>query len=534
MISGLFSPLNLEEVNAATQTKELRGLWISVFEFDRLGLNTTSEKKFRKNAQTLLYKAADNGINTIFFHVRAFDDAVFPSKNFKLSTYVSSGKSYDPLAVMVELAHANGMELHGWMNPYRITYNYFLDPAKTSSTNRIKLAVKEVMKHNVDGIHFDDYFYHAKLGYKNTSGTVTVKSRNLPSAKTKRQNVNAMVRSVRQYVHNIDNQAVFGISPQGNPGNCRASGADIDTWLSKSGYVDYLMPQLYWSNDHGSSSDPNMFTSRLKAYKSLNKKNLPLYAGLALYKTGKKQSGDPGWTRRSTNIKEQVEILRNNGYMGYSFFSAQDLSRSSAQKELKNYRTLLHVNKTAPAAPKLSSKHFNYNTIKLNWNAVSGASGYKIYRSNTRTGTFTLNKTIDGGKITTYSSTGLTTGKTYYYKIKAFKAITGRRYESGFSNLACRTPKPSRPLVSSSSSGRTITIKWSKVAGADGYSVYRSSSRNGPFQFQKRFVGATPRHYTNKNLKKGKTYYYKVKAYHTEKGKRIYGYNSTIVKRTIK
>ena len=83
------------EGTAFAAEKELRGIWVSVFDFPKLGLNASSESGFVKNAQKFLDKAEENGVNTVFLHVRAFDDAIYPSKVFRRNQYVSS--AYDPL-----------------------------------------------------------------------------------------------------------------------------------------------------------------------------------------------------------------------------------------------------------------------------------------------------------------------------------------------------------------------------------------------------------------------------------------------------
>ena len=109
----------------------------------------------------------------------------------------------------------------------------------------IETAVREVMAYDVDGIHFDDYFYHAKKGYKNRDNDKILKVSQDPSASKKRSNVNQMVKSVYRTVKSSGSGAVFGISPQGNIENCRSAGADVDKWLSSSGYIDYIIPQIY-------------------------------------------------------------------------------------------------------------------------------------------------------------------------------------------------------------------------------------------------------------------------------------------------
>ena len=137
------------------------------------------------------------------------------------------------------------MLFRSYMNPYRITYDKFLNPASSNSTARINKAVEELKNYDLDGIHFDDYFYHSKKWYVTPSdgskyslkvtGSSTTKK---PSAKKKRKYVNAMLRSVKTNVKEKSG-AIFGVSPAGNYENCMSSGADVKTWLGEEGATYY-------------------------------------------------------------------------------------------------------------------------------------------------------------------------------------------------------------------------------------------------------------------------------------------------------
>ncbi|MCO7121962.1 family 10 glycosylhydrolase [Ihubacter massiliensis] len=517
ILGGL--PFNKAEEVSAASNQEVRAVWLAYVDFSSLGMKTNSESTFRSKASAFLDKAKSNNLNTVYFHVRAFDDAAWKSNTFKASKYLTSkstsGKtaaqtySFDPLRIMVDLAHQKGMELHAWMNPYRISMDYYLDPALDESTGRIETAVKEVMAYGVDGIHFDDYFYHAKKGYKNPEGKVTTTKE--PSAKTQRSNVNKMVRSVYSTVKSIKANAQFGISPQGNIDNCRGAGADVDTWLSSSGYIDYIMPQIYWTDQWGSSGKTNMFTSRIKQWKNLNKNGTTMYIGLASYRTGIKYNDDPGWKKKSTNLADQLNILRSYGCDGYSLFSAKDLYRSGAKTELSN------LNKMVKRIPRASVSYNNYNALTVKWNKISGVSGYQIYRATSKNGKYKKIKTAGSG-TTSYKNSKLTAGKTYYYKVRAYKG--GTTYS--FSSVVSKKPKPKTPSISTKAGKRKITVSWKKVSGASGYKVYRATKKSGKYKTVKTIKSSKTRKYTNKKLKKGKRYYYKVRAYKTVKGKRVY------------
>ncbi len=144
-----------------------------------------------------------------------------------------------------------------------------------------------------------------------------------------------LVQSVYQSIKAIDPDVVFGISPQGNYENCLESGADVVTWLKEEGYIDYLMPQIYWSNHYGSDGKTKLYSQRIKTFARLKRhKNVTLYAGLALYQAGKELNDDQGWSNSINNISSQVQILYLNGYKGYSLFTYSSLLNETGQKEM--------------------------------------------------------------------------------------------------------------------------------------------------------------------------------------------------------
>lgn len=506
--------------------EQLRGVWISVFDLSPLGLKTSSEDTFRNKAATFLAEAGKNGVNTVFFHVRAFDDAVYLSDTFNRSTYVSSTTSYDPLKVITEEAHKQNMELHAWMNPYRINYDYYLDPALSQSTERILTAVDEVMAYGVDGIHFDDYFYHAKVGYKDTNGKVTIKKSQEPTAAVKRKNVNIMVKAVYDAVKAKDKNVDFGISPQGNMDNCQAAGADVKAWMSEDGYIDYIMPQIYWTDQYGKSGTTKMFSNRLKLWKETNQIDLPMHVGLALYRTNISYSDDPGWKEKSTNLKEQVQLLRDSGYRGYVLFSGQDLFRQGAAEELKNLREYLNSVEPSPSAPEIPSLNVEQNTwssLNLSWNKVADATGYQIYRALEENGPYEKVKT-SAVSITTYTNAELDPEQTYYYKIRAYKKVEGTNYYSKFSSIVSGTPRLEVPQASLSYVGyNSLNVKWNEIEGADGYKIYQASASKGPYTAVKTIKFPSTLEYKVTGLTTGQMYYYKIRGYTTVSGKTQYG-----------
>ena len=164
---------------------------------------------------------------------------------------------------------------------------------------------------------------------------------------------------------------------------------------------------------------------------------------------------------------------------------------------------------TTPAAPvvKLGNSAASGKPV-LTWNAVSGATSYKVYRAASKSGTYSLLGTVT---TTSYTNTGAKEGTTYYYKVKAANGAGESAYSNVVSGKVVVTPKPAAPVVkigNSASSGKP-TLTWSAVSGATSYKVYRATSQNGTYSL---LGTVTATSYTNTGAKEGTTYYYKVKA----------------------
>ena len=342
-----------EEATAmiSAPVKDVHGIWLSFNDYGKLGLTITDgEDAYRDAAEVFLSDMDTCGINTVFLHERAFDDAFWRSSTFKASPYLGADASltaaeaypFDPAGIFLEEAHKMGISVHAWLNPYRVTKDYYYDPAEEETIGRLMTAVTELLAfessegEKFDGIHLDDYFYHAPSGYVSVNDpghahAVTI------SAEEKRANVNEMVRRVYKTVHEYGK--TFGISPAGNYENDMNGGADIETWLSEEGYIDYLVPQIYWTNSYGAGESIPKFTETLSLFLEKRKNSAELYAGLALYRAGSVNSSDTGWSEENTNIRDQVLEAEEAGCEGYVFFSASSFYESVIAEEVNNYRS---------------------------------------------------------------------------------------------------------------------------------------------------------------------------------------------------
>lgn len=186
-----------------------------------------------------------------------------------------------------------------------------------------------------------------------------------------------------------------------------------------------------------------------------------------------------------------------------------------------------------PSKPNVSISCASYNALNVKWKKSIGATGYEVYRATKKNGSYKKIKTITKGTTLSYKNSKLTTGKTYYYKVRPFRKSGGTTRYGSYSSVRSSKVKPVKPSVSSTAGKRKITVKWKKVTGASRYVIYRATKKSGKYK-KIATAKSSKRSYTNSRLKKGKRYYYKVRAYRTVKGKKIYsdysGYTTKKVK----
>ncbi|GEM_PF-2017765 len=182
--------------------------------------------------------------------------------------------------------------------------------------------------------------------------------------------------------------------------------------------------------------------------------------------------------------------------------------------------------KVIPSIPTASAASYNYNSIRVGWSAVSGASGYELYKAASETGSYTLLKATTSSY---YIHTSLSTGSNYYYKVRAYRLVGRTKVYGAFSSVTSAMPVPSAPTPAAVSAGYTSNkISWAAVSGASGYELYKTDV-NGEIQSQLDIAPETAISYTHEGLTTNTPYYYKVKAYRTVNGNKVYGPYSKIV-----
>lgn len=191
-----------------------------------------------------------------------------------------------------------------------------------------------------------------------------------------------------------------------------------------------------------------------------------------------------------------------------------------ATKDSKIYYGSNAIIKVATATTSINGLKVTNNgkAISIKWNRNKNATGYKVYRLNSRKKYIQV-KTIKGNKKTAFKDTKVKSSKIYYYKVKAYRTYNG--YGTVLSDYSKQVFSPcglyATRVKTKSFSGK-ITVSWSKVSGASGYKVYQSKSKNKGY---KCVAKTTKRSYTTKKLPKNKTYYFKVQPYKSYKGKEI-------------
>lgn len=339
-----------------TAAAPYRAVWVSYLEWQQVDFSTP--ETFSGDIAVILDNIRNLGTTVVLAQVRPFGDALYPSSYYPFS-HLCTGQQgrdpgYDPLVLLVQAAHDRGLALEAWVNPYRIQAGLtpalcdaspaklhpdwvkytdtgaYLDPANTAVRQYIADAVGELCaNYDVDGIHFDDYFYPTTdpafdaADYA-ASGTA------LTQDDWRRENVNALVElchaTARRY------GVRFGVAPVGDPEqNYALQYSDAARWL-RQGTVDYLMPQLYWGQEYVKDGDTSHSLARLAgAWAALPRAaGVRLYAGLGAYRIGAGDGSDAGseWVSGRA-LADQLNLLDRLGVQGAGLYRYASLFDAS-------------------------------------------------------------------------------------------------------------------------------------------------------------------------------------------------------------
>ena len=340
------------------------GVWINYNEIQNLIDDCDNQSQLNNKIISMLNEFAKYNINTVFLHSRAFDDCFYNSKQYPPSEYCVNDNNelkFDVLQSFIDLSKDFNIEIHAWVNPYRIrkdnktdlinkntlagewyaknpqdqrliiTENsIFYNPAYIEVQKYVLSGIKEILEnYSVDGIHIDDYFYPTKNDTIDTEiyNNYVKNGGKLSLADFRRENVNSLITSIYSLVKSYNQDLCFSISPSADiDADYNSHYADVRLWASQKGYADYIIPQIYFGFDH----ETMPFETVLKEWLKLKTNHCKIAIGLSIYKSGKidnyAKSGSSEWLDNTNILQRQISIIDNNENLnGYTYYSCDYL-----------------------------------------------------------------------------------------------------------------------------------------------------------------------------------------------------------------
>jgi len=447
------------EFNKNTPKRDLRGVFVaSVFNLNWPTNKTASPATQQAELRTILDNLKANGYNSVFLQVRSECDAMYSSTLEPWSQWLTGTQGlapsplWDPLTFAVTEAHTRGLELHAWLNPYRAqtssvaTYpkaaNHvintnpswiftsstnanlkILDPGIPAVTTYITSIVQDIAsRYNVDGIHFDDYFYPAggmiaSPSNQDAASYAAYNPGSLTLSDWRRDNVNKMIASVYDAIQTINTtnnkNIVFGVSPfgiwkSGTPAGITGQSSFNDlfcdpiAWLN-AGKVDYLAPQLYWKITGGQD-----YVALSKWWNDqIKSKNKQLYVSQGYYKMEDSNNWNASEIQNQINQNRVANMDATFGQIAYSYTSIKNNAKTinttlnGAQFQYKAFAPpIAGKDSFCPEKP----ANIRFGTLKIMWDTPAASPDdadlpekYVVYAFNSAAEAIT-NKN-DGSKI---------------------------------------------------------------------------------------------------------------------------------------
>jgi len=545
----------------AAPKHEFRGVWLStVANIDWPQDKYDSEAKKQADLVDFLDTLKDAGINAVLFQVRPACDAMYDSPYEPWSYWFSGtqGKGpsadslWDPLEFAVTEAHKRGMELHAWVNPYRavhapdmidssfylheshvfkthpewiLKFNsvYILDPGQQAVRDYILNVFMDIVnRYDIDGLHMDDYFYPYSGINNEDSLTFEKESRGFSDIHDwRRNNINLLVQTVSDSIDEVKPWVKWGISPFGiyRP-NIPAGIEGFDAWSVlycdplawlEAGSVDYITPQCYWQ--FGGGQDYGKLIPYWASQAKKHKRHF--YPGQAMYRAGTERFPQG-------EIPRQIRLNRKtDGCQGSIFFTANNFYQNpkntidSLKKDLYAKPALWpvysHQKGKVIKSPAVFAERMGDEKIMLTWEPDPEAWGYVVYRSKSqkelgRTGETILDIITDGeGKYPDL------TNEQWFY---AVSALNYYKLESKPAFAVYDFVAPRRPYIGSEAKGWWVPFVWEAYPQAEHYHIQVATDKDFSFVvYEERLL---PRNRLNKQLPKGYTYYWRIKADNTE------------------
>lgn len=368
-----------EESENRYNSEHIIAAWIYYNEIEDFIKKSNSESEFAENIENAVDRLKQYAVNTVILHVRAFDDAFYKSDIFPVSKYCDDSNGnlkFDVLKCFSAVCKKKNVKLWCWINPYRINkaddisvikkgyFQYdalnseneqmlihsangiYYNPADGQVKRHIIDGIREILEnYDVDGIHFDDYFYPRTdtdfdssyyEKYQSDGGCLSLSD-------FRRENVNSLISSV--YTLTKKYNKVFSISPISNiDQNINSYYADVKLWATAQSYVDYIIPQIYF----GFENSVQPFAETLKKWVDLTGDSEKLLIGLAVYKSGVTEnyskSGKDEWKSRDVISKEIDLICENYKNISFVYYSASFLYKDGdegIEQEKSNIRSAI-------------------------------------------------------------------------------------------------------------------------------------------------------------------------------------------------
>ena len=337
------------------------GVWVTYSE-----LETMANGDFVKNFALFINNCKETGITDIFVHTVAFCDSIYNSQYYEKRQWCQN-ISFDVLKHIIAVSHENGIKVHAWINPYRISFKKdytfggklsylneevahieegtYLNPGSLNARRLVKYGVLElVSNYEIDGVHFDDYFYPTTAPQFDSKfyNEYTAKTINPLSLEDYRRLQTALLISeVGKTVKLAKKDILFSVSPAADiERNHNLLYADISFWC-KEKFIDAVIPQLYFGLDYPNENFG--FLKLLEDWLNYIDGDIPVYIGLAPYKLNTESEPDSKeWKNGTDIVSKQIEICKKSGrikgvvlFSSSSLFNKQEIFK--AQKEnIKN------------------------------------------------------------------------------------------------------------------------------------------------------------------------------------------------------
>jgi len=321
----------LTSISKAYISDDMKGIWVAtVYNLDYPSSPTTDVNTLKSEIKTILNNISEMGYNAVFFQVRPSADSFYKSDIFPWSKYLTGQNGlapldgFDPLTFLAEEAHKKGIEVHAWINPYRITKkgdeeyasissespakkhpeyvvkysdgNYYFNPGIPEVRKMVVDGAVEIVKnYQIDGIHMDDYFYPG-TSFNDTETYNKYRNGFSNIEDWRRNNVDLLIQEINEAVHKANKNVSFGISPFAIWMNSSSSSlgsntkgtesynshyADTRKWVQNS-WIAYIAPQIYWEVGHKSANYAELLSWWNNVASGSRTK---LYIGLADYKS---------------------------------------------------------------------------------------------------------------------------------------------------------------------------------------------------------------------------------------------------------